>query len=149
MAVETYQTLNHLVSTVVGKLESKYNVVDLIKATFPGGSITGAPKKRTMEIIDKLELVARGPYTGSIGYLSLCGAAELNIIIRTAVLQNGKITVGSGGAIIALSDPQEEFDEILLKAFPLIKSIVFTAKGAFDKNYYTLNLYNKPLEQYA
>ncbi|MDB5023562.1 MAG: aminodeoxychorismate synthase, component [Mucilaginibacter sp.] len=149
MAVETYQTLNHLVSTVVGKLESKYNVIDLIKATFPGGSITGAPKKRTMEIIDRLEKVARGPYTGSIGYISSCGSAELNIIIRTAVLQSDKITIGSGGAIIALSDPQEEFDEILLKAFPLIKSIVFTAKGAFDENYYSLNLYSEKFKEYA
>ena len=148
MAVETYQTLNHLVSTVVGKLEKKYTVIDLIKATFPGGSITGAPKKRTMEIIDKLERVARGPYTGSIGYLSFCGAAELNIIIRTAVLQNNKITIGSGGAIIALSDPQEEFDEILLKAFPLIKSIVYTAKGAFDESFYTLHIYDEELKEY-
>jgi para-aminobenzoate synthetase len=149
MAVETYQTLNHLVSTVVGKLESKYTVIDLIKATFPGGSITGAPKKRTMEIIDKLEKVARGPYTGSIGYLSLCGSAELNIIIRTAVLKKDRITIGSGGAIIALSDPQEEFDEILLKAFPLIKSIVYTAKGAFDESYYTLHIYDEKLKEYV
>jgi para-aminobenzoate synthetase len=149
MAVETYQTLNHLVSTVVGKLESKYNVIDLIKATFPGGSITGAPKTRTMEIIDKLEKVARGPYTGSIGYISLCGAAELNIIIRTAVLTENKITIGSGGAIIALSDPQEEFDEILLKAFPLIKSIVFTAKGGFDEKHYILHIYNGEVKEYV
>ena len=149
MAVETYQTLNHLVSTVVGKLESKYNVIDLIKATFPGGSITGAPKTRTMEIIDRLENVARGPYTGSIGYISLCGAAELNIIIRTAVLTENKITIGSGGAIIALSDPQEEFDEILLKAFPLIKSIVFTAKGDYDEKYYVLHIYNGEVKEYV
>ncbi|MGZ3811234.1 MAG: aminodeoxychorismate synthase component I [Mucilaginibacter sp.] len=149
MAVETYQTLNHLVSTVVGKLEPQYNIIDLIKATFPGGSITGAPKKRTMEIIDRLEKVARGPYTGSIGYISLCGAAELNIIIRTAVLKENSITIGSGGAIIAMSDPQEEFDEILLKAFPLIKSIVFTAKGSFDESFYTLHIYNEELKEYV
>src|SRR6202012_1074927 len=149
MAVETYQTLNHLGSTVVGKLESKYNVIDLLKATFPGGSITGAPKTRTMEIIDRLEKVARGPYTGSIGYISLCGAAELNIIIRTAVLTENRITIGSGGAIIALSDPQEEFDEILLKAFPLMKSIVYTAKGSFDESFYTLHLGDQKLKEYV
>jgi para-aminobenzoate synthetase len=149
MAVETYETLNHLVSTVVGKLGSRYNIIDLLKATFPGGSITGAPKKRTMEIIDKLEKVARGPYTGALGYISLCGAAELDIIIRTAVLTKNKITVGSGGAIIALSDPQEEFDEILLKAFPLIKSIVVTAKGDYNENYYSLNLYDEKLKEYV
>lgn len=139
MVVETYETLNHLVSTVVGTLEQKYSIIDLVKATFPGGSVTGAPKKRTMEIIDKLEKVARGPYTGSIGYLSLCGCSEFNIIIRTAVLTENNIKIGCGGAIISLSDPQEEFDEILLKAFPLIKSIVFTVKGAFDESYYTLH----------
>lgn len=143
MAVETYQTLNHLVSTVLGKLQSRYNIIDLIKATFPGGSITGAPKKRTMEIIDKLENVARGPYTGSMGYISMCGAAELNIIIRTAVLKDSKIMIGSGGAIIALSDPQEEFDEILLKIFPLVKSIVVTARGSFDESFYSLNFDNE------
>jgi para-aminobenzoate synthetase len=137
------------VSTVVGKLGSSYNIIDLLKATFPGGSITGAPKKRTMEIIDKLERVARGPYTGALGYISLCGAAELDIIIRTAVLTKNKITVGSGGAIIALSDPQEEFDEILLKAFPLIKSIVVTAKGDYNENYYNLNLYDEKLKEYV
>ena len=136
-------------STVVGKLGSRYNIIDLLKATFPGGSITGAPKKRTMEIIDKLERVARGPYTGALGYISLCGAAELDIIIRTAVLTKNKITVGSGGAIIALSDPQEEFDEILLKAFPLIKSIVVTAKGDYSEDYYNLNLYDEKLKEYV
>ena len=102
-----------------------------------------------MEIIDRLERVARGPYTGALGYISLCGAAELDIIIRTAVLTKNKITVGSGGAIIALSDPQEEFDEILLKAFPLIKSIVVTAKGDYNENYYTLNLYDEKLKEYV
>ena len=149
MIVETYQTLNHLVSTVVGKLTPQNNIVDLIKAAFPGGSVTGAPKKRTMEIIDKLERIARGPYTGSIGYMSSCRSGEFNIVIRTAVLTNGKITVGCGGAIISLSDAQEEFDEILLKAFPLIKAIVFTAKGSFDEDYYLLQLYNEEVNEYV
>ncbi|MEO6850897.1 MAG: aminodeoxychorismate synthase component I, partial [Mucilaginibacter sp.] len=142
MEVEAYETLNHLVSTVAGKLKPEYNIIDLFKATFPGGSITGTPKLRTMEIIDRLESDARGPYTGSLGYLSLSGAAELNIIIRTAVVTKNKITVGAGGAIIAFSDPQEEIDEILLKAFPLINAIVVTAKGSFDKSFYNLNIYN-------
>ena len=140
MAVESYETLSHLVSTVVGKLKQEYSIIDLFKATFPGGSITGAPKKRTMAIIDQLETDARGPYTGSLGYLSLCGAAELNIIIRTAVVQQSKITIGTGGAIISLSDAAEEFEETLLKAFPVIKAIVVNAKGAFDESFYDLNL---------
>jgi len=140
MAVETYQTLNHLVSTVVGKLKRDHSVIDLFKATFPGGSITGAPKQRTMEIIDRLETDARGPYTGSSGYFSLCRAAELNIIIRTAVMQKNKIIVGTGGAIISLSDAREEFDETLLKAFPLIKAIVINAKGDFKDEFYNINL---------
>ena len=147
MAVEVYETLNHLVSTVVGKLKPGYNIVDLLKATFPGGSITGAPKIRTMEIIDRLESDARGPYTGTLGYISFCGAAELNIIIRTAIVKKDKITIGTGGAIISLSDPQEEFDEMLLKVFPLVKSIVFTAKGRFKKNFYTLNFNNITIKQ--
>ena len=147
MAVEVYETLNHLVSTVVGKLKPQYNIVDLVRATFPGGSITGAPKIRTMEIIDRLENDARGPYTGGLGYISFCGAAELNIIIRTAVVTKNKVEVGTGGAIISLSDPEEEFDEILLKAFPLVKAIVKTAKGSFDESFYTLNLDNGEIKQ--
>ena len=93
-----------------------------------------------MEIIDQLETDARGPYTGSLGYLSLCGAAELNIIIRTAVVHQSKITIGTGGAIISLSDAKEEFEETLLKAYPVLKAIVVNAKGTFDERFYDLNL---------
>ena len=94
-SVETYATVFHLVSTVRGKLREEVSLMDLIRAAFPGGSITGAPKIRAMEIIDELEHSRRGLYTGSIGYLSLDGSCDLNIVIRTAVYQDG--TIPSGG----------------------------------------------------
>ncbi len=121
--VETYSTVFHLVSTIMGKLRENYNFVDVIKAMFPGGSITGAPKIRAMEIIDELENSRRDLYTGSFGYISLNGDSDLNIVIRTAVHQNGKYYLGVGGGITCESDLEFEYEETLQKAKAVLESL--------------------------
>ncbi|MEZ4849801.1 MAG: aminodeoxychorismate synthase component I [Bacteroidia bacterium] len=135
MDVETYATVHQLVSTVKGRLKPEVSAVDCVEAVFPGGSITGAPKIRTMEIIDQLEWEARGIYTGSIGYFSCNQTAEFNIAIRTIIHQKDQISFGVGGAIIDLSDPEAEFREILVKAYPMIQAVV----GAVDATDFLLD----------
>ncbi|WP_428565271.1 MAG: aminodeoxychorismate synthase component I [Solidesulfovibrio sp. DCME] len=121
--IETYASVHHLVASVTGQLRPEADVFDLLGATFPGGSITGAPKIRAMEIIDALEPVERGVYTGSIGYVGINGASDWNIAIRTLVVAGDAVTVGAGGGIVMDSDPAEEYEESLLKAGNLLRAL--------------------------
>ncbi len=121
--IETCPSVFHAVATVAGKLRDNVNFCDILKAVFPGGSITGAPKIRSMQIINETEPTARGVYTGSIGYLGLDGSVCLNIAIRTIIIKNKSAYVQTGGGIVADSDPMAEYDETITKARALIAGI--------------------------
>ncbi|MFC1570396.1 aminodeoxychorismate synthase component I [Candidatus Omnitrophota bacterium] len=121
--IETYPTVFQTIAVVEGSLKRDTDSIDVIKAAFPGGSITGCPKVRAMEIIDELEPTKRGIYTGAIGYLSFHDTMDLNIAIRTMVHKNGKLYFGVGGGIVSDSDPEAEYEETLVKARALIESL--------------------------
>jgi len=119
LRLESYATVHHLVSTVVGELRDECDLADLLRATFPGGSITGAPKVRSMEIIDELEPTQRAVYTGSIGWIDFGGDMDLNIVIRTFLIKDGRAHWQVGGGIVADSDPVAEYEETLAKGAAL------------------------------
>lgn len=121
--IEACPTVYHAVATIGGQLRDNVGFTDVLRAMFPGGSVTGAPKIRAMEIIDELEPTARGVYTGSIGFVGLDGIVCLNIAIRTAIITRGSAFVQTGGGIVADSDPQAEWDETITKARALLAGI--------------------------
>jgi len=123
MRVEAYSHVRHLVSNVTGSLRSDCDAFDVLAATFPGASITGVPKLRCMEIIDALEPVRRGIYTGSAGYIGLDGAMDFNILIRTFLLQDGQASFHVGGGIVADSQPEREYQETLAKGRALREAL--------------------------
>ncbi|MEW5763308.1 MAG: aminodeoxychorismate synthase component I [Bacillota bacterium] len=127
--LEPFPTVFHLTSTIEARLKRDTGVAKLLRATFPGGSITGAPKIRAMEIIDEIEPVARGIYTGAIGYFSFTGNLDLNIAIRTLVLTGNGLHFHVGGGIVADSDPEQEYQETLDKAAALFRAIGHGDKG--------------------
>jgi aminodeoxychorismate synthase component I len=127
LAVEKYATVFQMVSTICGQLEEGRTGLDLVRACFPGGSMTGAPKIEAMKIIDRLEPVERGIYSGALGYLDFAGPLDLNIVIRTIVVKDGRALYNVGGAVVADSDPHEEYQETQVKARALVAALANTA----------------------
>ncbi len=140
MVVEPYTTVHQLISTITGVLERERTPVQGVRACFPGGSMTGAPKLRTMGIIDDIECEARGVYSGALGYFGFDGSVDLSIVIRTIVIRPGSTTIGAGGAIVMQSDPAEEFDEVLLKARAPMAAVARAVTGSDAVDAWTLQV---------
>jgi anthranilate synthase component 1 len=123
MAVERYSHVMHLVSNVIGRVRPGLSSLDVLRACFPAGTVSGAPKVRAMEIIEELEPVRRGTYAGAVGYLSYDGNLDACIAIRTAYCENGTIFIGSGAGIVADSNPESEYEETMNKARALFAAV--------------------------
>jgi len=123
LTLEDYSHVKHIVSNVRGTLQEGSDAIDALRAFFPGGTITGAPKIRCMQIIDEVETVPRGPYTGSLGYLSFAGGMDFNILIRSLVVKDGRATLHVGAGIVADSDPEKEYHETLYKAEAVLQAV--------------------------
>jgi para-aminobenzoate synthetase component 1 len=123
LRLETYEFVHHLVSEVRGRLRPDSGPIDLLRAAFPGGSVTGAPKIRAMEIIAELEPTARGPYCGSLGYIGFNGTMDTSILIRTFTCGRGWVQFPVGGGIVAQSSPEREYEETLHKAEGMIRAL--------------------------
>jgi anthranilate synthase component 1 len=130
MVIERYSHVMHIVSDVVGDLAPESNVYDLMRATFPAGTVSGAPKIRAMEIISELENTKRGAYAGAVGYFSFDGNLDSCITIRTALLAGGKAYVQAGAGIVADSDPQKEFEETQNKARGMLAALALARRYA-------------------
>jgi para-aminobenzoate synthetase component 1 len=121
--IETYASVHHLTSIVRGRIDRGVDAADLLKALFPGGSMTGAPKVRAMQAIEDLEPVRRGIYAGALGYLSFCGSIDLSMVIRTAIVAGGRTWLQVGGGVVADSDPESEYQESLDKARSVLEAL--------------------------
>ena len=137
MDVESFETVHQMVTTVTGRLAPACSFVDCLLAAFPGGSMTGAPKTRTLALIEMLEGGPRGIYSGAIGFIGADGSAELSIVIRTIVVDGAGCSIGVGGAIVAGSDPEAEYEETMLKGKVLMEAIASCAAG--DRHSYTVD----------
>jgi anthranilate synthase component 1 len=133
MIVERYSHVMHIVSNVEGKLKPGLNAIDVLRATFPAGTVSGAPKVRAMEIIDELEPVKRGIYAGAVGYLGFHGNMDVAIALRTAVVKNGMLYVQAGGGIVADSQPEAEWQETQSKARALLRAAEMAESGLDTK----------------
>ena len=133
MQIENYSHVMHIVSNVEGKLKPELSAIDVLRATFPAGTVSGAPKVRAMEIIDELEVSKRGVYAGAVGYLGFNGDMDLAIAIRTAVIKDGKLHVQAGAGIVADSVPQNEWIETQNKAKAVLRAAEIAENGLDSK----------------